>query len=254
VLHGVNTQADFGERCVERFFMVMTVHDKLRGKFLVLDGPDGSGKTVQLGLLAAYLEALEVPVVRANDPGGTRIGEQISDLLKYKAEGHMAVNTEVMLFMASRAQLVSEIIRPALAEAKSVLCDRFISATCAYQGSNGYPTDDIIQLGRFAVGDTWPNLTIIIDLPVEEGLERTGRKPYQKTKVAPIDAGQGFLFQNVVVDRFDSRPLNYHRKVRTEYLRLANYYPGIVRVINASQRDIESVHQEIRQIIEQTEF
>jgi dTMP kinase len=232
----------------------VNVCDKLRSKFLVLDGPDGSGKTVQLGLLATYLESLEVPVVRANDPGGTRIGEQISDLLKYSAKGYMAVNTEVMLFMASRAQLVSEVVRPAIAGAKTVLCDRFISATCAYQGSNGYPTDDIIQLGRFAVGDTWPNLTIIVDLPAEEGLERTGRKRYQKTKVNPIDAGQGYLFQNVVVDRFDSRPLDYHRKVRTEYLRLTNYYPGIVKVISASQRSIDSVHQEIRQIIEQTEF
>ena len=146
------------------------MRDKLRGKFLVLEGPDGSGKTVQLDLLAKSLEAIGIPVVRAIDPGGTRIGNQISRLLKYDADGYMDVNTEVMLFMASRAQLVSEVIRPALAEGKMVLCDRFISATCAYQGSNGYATDRIIQLGRLAVGDTWPHLTIIIDLPVEEGL------------------------------------------------------------------------------------
>jgi dTMP kinase len=227
---------------------------RLAGRFIVLDGPDGSGKTVQLELLATYLESVGVSVVRTNDPGGTPIGEQISSLLKYDAKGRMDVNTEVMLFMASRAQLVSEVIKPALAEGETVLCDRFISATCAYQGSSGYPIDKIIQLGRLAVGDTWPHLTIILDLPVEEGLQRAGRKRYQKTKVSPIDAGQGYLFQNVVVDRFDSRPLDYHRKVRTEFLRLANYYPGMVKIVNASQRDIEGIHQEIRQILAETEF
>lgn len=230
------------------------MHDKLRGKFLVLDGPDGSGKTVQLDLLATSLESRGIPIVRAVDPGGTQIGNQISRLLKYDAAGYMDVNTEVMLFMASRAQLASEVIRPALAEGKTVLCDRFISATCAYQGSNGYPTDKIIELGRFAVGDTWPHLTIIIDVPVEEGLERTGRKRYQKTKVNHTDAKQGYLFQNVVVDRFDSRPLDYHKKVRAEFLKLANYYPGVVKIVDASQRDIESVRKEIEQIVIETEF
>jgi dTMP kinase len=230
------------------------MHDKLRGKFLVFDGPDGSGKTVQLRLLTSYLESIGVPVVSTNDPGGTRIGDQISRLLKYDAEGYMDVNTEVMLFMASRAQLVSEVIGPALVEGKTVLCDRFISATCAYQGSNGYPVDRIIQLGRFAVGDVWPHLTIIVDVPPEEGLERTGRKRYQKTKVNHTDAGQGYLFQNVVVDRFDSRPIDYHRKVRTEFLRLGNYYPGVLRIVSSSQRDIDSVHQEIVRTIAETEF
>lgn len=230
------------------------MRNKLKGKFLVLDGPDGSGKTVQLDLLATSLASHGVPVVRTNDPGGTRIGDQISRLLKYDAEGYMDVDTEVMLFMASRAQLVFEVIRPALAEGKTVLCDRFVSATCAYQGSNGYATDKIIQLGRFAVGDTWPHLTIIIDVPVEEGLERTGRKRYQKTKVNHTDARQSYLFQNAVVDRFDSRPLDYHRKVRAEFLKLANYYPGVVKIVNGSQRDIESIHREIEQIAIETEY
>jgi dTMP kinase len=232
----------------------MAIRDKLRGKFLVLDGPDGSGKTAQLGLLAESLESQGVAVVGAADPGGTRIGDQISRLLKYDAEGYMDVNTEVMLFMASRAQLVSEVVKPALAEGKTVLGDRFISSTCAYQGSNGYPTDRIIQLGRFAVGDTWPHLTIVIDVPAEEGLERTGRKRHQKTKVNHTDAGQNYLFHNVVVDRFDSRPLDYHRRVRAEFLKLPGYYPGVVKIVSASQRDIESVRREIEQIVIETEF
>jgi dTMP kinase len=230
------------------------LQNKLAGRFIVLDGPDGSGKTIQLDLLTTSLESRGVPTVRTADPGGTRIGDQIRDLLKYNARGYMYVNTEVMLFMASRAQLVSEVIGPALAEGKTVLCDRFISATCAYQGSSGYPTENIIQLGRFAVGDTWPHLTIIIDLPVEEGLERIGKKRGQKTKVNHADAGQGQLFQNARIDRFDSRPLEYHRRVRAEFLKLTNYYPGVVKIVNGSQRDIESVRREIEQIITETEF
>lgn len=228
--------------------------NKLSGKFIVLDGPDGCGKTVQLELLAKYLENHGLSVVKTTDPGGTQIGNQISRLLKYDAQGIMDVCTELMLFMASRAQLVGEVIKPALEAGKTVLCDRFISATCAYQGSGGYPIEKIIELGKFAVGDVWPGLTVIIDLPVNKGLERTGRKPYQKTKVNHKDADQAYLFENAVVDRFDSRPLEYHRKVRREFLRLAEYFPGIVKIVDGSQGDIETVHERIKQVISEADF
>jgi len=230
------------------------VKKKLPAKFIVLDGPDGCGKSIQLELLATYLRNHGVEVVQTTDPGGTKIGNQISRLLKYDAQGLMDVHTELMLFMASRAQLVAEIIRPALETHKTVLCDRFISSTCAYQGSSGYPVEKIIELGKFAVGDIWPDLTIIIDVPTEEGLRRTGRKPYQKTKVNHEDSNQGYLFANVVVDRFDSRPLEYHRKVRNEFLRLAEYYPRIVKIVDGSQRDIKAVHEKIKQVLEEIEF
>jgi len=228
--------------------------DKFSGKFIVLDGPDGCGKTVQLELLSAYLKNEGLPVVQTNDPGGTKIGNQISRLLKYDAQGFMDVHTELMLFMASRAQLVAEVITPALETGKTVLCDRFISSTCAYQGSSGYPIEKIIELARFAVGDIWPNLTIIIDIPVEKGLERTGRKPRQKTKVNHEDANQSYLFENVVVDRFDSRTLDYHRKVRKEFLKLAQYYPGIVKTVDGSEGNIEVVHKKILQLISEVSF
>jgi dTMP kinase len=221
----------------------------LAGRFIVLDGPDGCGKSTQVKLLAEYLGSQGVQIVSAVDPGGTRVGNQISRLLKYDADGPMDVHTEVMLFMASRAQLVSEVIRPALGVGKAVLCDRFISATCAYQGSNGYDVGRIIELGRFAVDTVWPDLTIVLDLPVEEGLQRTGRKRYQKTKVNHTDAGQSYLFENVVVDRFDSRPLEYHRKVRKEFLRLPDYYPGSVKVVDTSQCDVPTVHARIVEVI-----
>jgi dTMP kinase len=224
----------------------------IRGRFIVLDGPEGCGKTVQIKLLSDYLKSQGVDVLTTFDPGGTMIGNQIRRLLKYDAKGKMDVNTEVMLFMASRAQLVTEIIKPSLESGQVVLCDRFISSTCAYQGGSGYPIDKIIEFGKMAIGTIWPDLTIIIDIPVEEGLLRTGRKPYQKTKVNHEDANQIYLFKNVIVDRFDSRPFEYHRKVRKEFLRLPDYYPTPVKIVDGSIGGIESVHEKIKDVVNQT--
>ena len=225
--------------------------NQFSGKFIVLDGPDGCGKTTQLKLLADYLKDKSIEVVQTEDPGGTKIGEQISRLLKYDAQGEMDVHTEALLFMASRAQLVAEIIKPALEKGKTVLCDRFISATCAYQGSSGYPVDKIIELGKFAVGDIWPDLTIILDIPAEEGRNRTGHKKYQRAKTNHKDANQAFLFKNVITDRFDSRSLEYHRKARKWFLKIGEYYPGIVKVVDATG-DIKTVHKKVIEIVENT--
>jgi dTMP kinase len=161
----------------------------------------------------------------------------------------MNVNTELMLFMASRAQLVAEVIKPAIQSQKTVLCDRFVSSTCAYQGSNVYPVKKIIEFAKFAIDDIWPDLTIVIDLPVEQGRKRTGQKLHQKTKVNHEDANQSYLFPNAVVDRFDSRPLDYHRKVRNAFLKLPEYYPGVVEIIDGSS-DIETVHKKVIEVIE----
>jgi len=228
--------------------------DKFTGKFIVLDGPDGCGKTTQLELLAGYLNNEGIEVVKTHDPGGTKIGDQIRHLLKYGAKGIMDIHTETMLFMASRARLVAEVIKPAIEKGKTVLCDRFISSTCAYQGSSGYPLEKIIELGKFAVGDVWPNLTIIIDIPAEEGLERTGRKPRQKSIANHKDANQSHLFENTTPDRFDSRSLEYHRKVRKWFLMLEKEYPGVVKIVDGSNASIENVHEKIKQVIIKTDF
>ena len=228
--------------------------EKLAGKFIVFDGPDGSGKSTQIKLLADYLEEYNIPVVDTQDPGGTKIGDQIRRLLKYDAKGKMDAATETFLFMASRAQLVNEVVKPSKESGKVVLCDRYITATCAYQGAAGYATGKIIELGKYAVGDCWPELTVILDIDPDKGRERTGHQKKQRTKNDHKDAHQGFLFENVSVDRFDSRTLDYHRKVRKEFLKLSMYYPTKVVFLDVSNGDIEEIHEKIKELIIETEF
>jgi dTMP kinase len=220
--------------------------NKFGGKFIVLDGPDGCGKTTQLELLAEYLNNEGIEVVKTHDPGGTAIGDKIRKLLKYGSEG-IDVRTEVMLFMASRAQLVAEVIGPALKKGKTVLCDRYISSTCAYQGVGGYSIEKILELGRFAVGNTWPDITLILDLPPEKGRERTG---VTRSKRVENDYEQNHFFDSPTADMFDLRTLDYHRKVRKAFLNLEEIYPGIVKITDVSTDDIETTHKKIIEIIE----
>jgi dTMP kinase len=224
---------------------------KLKGRFIVLDGPDGSGKSTQIKLLEEYLSKLGLEVVTTNDPGGTPVGDQIGRLLKYDAKSKMDVNTELMLFMASRSQLVADIILPALKDHKVVLCDRFVSATCAYQGAGDYDPKKVIDLAKFVIDDCWPDLTIILDLPVEEGRERTGHKQGQKTKKNHEDAYQPYFpnMKNATTDLFDSRTLEYHRKVRKIFRELPDYYPKPVKILDVSKISKLEVNKKIIQTI-----
>ncbi|MCD4824164.1 MAG: dTMP kinase [Phycisphaerae bacterium] len=185
---------------------------KLPGKFLVVDGPDGGGKTTQLNMLQKSLESAGLAVCRAVDPGGTDTGQRIRDILLHAKELSLSPMCETMLFMASRAQLVDEVVRPAMAAGQVVLCDRFISATLAYQGALGVDKKMIVELGELATGHLWPDLTIILDVPVEVGMARVG-----KTR-----------------DRLESRSDEYHDKVRQAFSELADDYPGPVVNVDAA--------------------
>ncbi len=231
----------------------LALKDKLAGKFIVFDGPDGSGKGTQIRMLTDALAAQGVDVVRGIDPGGTEIGDRIRAVLLKHDLSKMDVRCETLLFMASRAQLVGEVVEPALKTGKVVLCDRFISATCAYQGAAGYDIARIIQLGSFAVGQTWPDLTFIIDVPVEEGFRRTGRKAHHAGQRRKSDGRQGLLLDDIQPDAMEARPIDYHRKVRELFLHLPAEYPGRVEVIDGT-RSPEEVNTSIMELLTRVDF
>jgi dTMP kinase len=233
----------------------MNLKDKLKGKFIVLDGPDGSGKGTQARRLAEALKAEGVELVPGKDPGGTEIGDRIRAVLLQHDLSKMDLRCETLLFMASRAQLIADVIGPARRAGRTVLCDRFISATCAYQGAAGADMQRIIELGRFAVGENWPDLTFIVDVPVEEGFRRTGRKPHHagRNRDKNHDAAQGLLLDDMQPDAMEARPITYHRKVRELFLKLPGMYPGHVEVIDGADAP-EAVHQRIMETIARVDF
>jgi len=211
---------------------------RLAGRFLVIDGPDGCGKGTQIERLKALVTQQGGQWVYAKDPGGTAVGDRIRHVLLGYDLSEMDARCETLLFMASRAQLVAEVIRPALAAGKTVIGDRFISATCAYQVAAGFPRDEVIALGRLAVGDTWPDLTIVLDVPPEVGFARTGRTPQRvgaHKRKKNHDRDQLNIFgDSAAHDAMERRPLEFHRRVRELFQGLPAVYPAPVAVIDGT--------------------
>jgi dTMP kinase len=194
-----------------------------RAPFLSLDGLDGTGKSTQCRLLADWLRGRGLGVVTCADPGGTAIGDMLRDLLLKHRRHDMTAACEAFLFMASRAQLVAEVIRPALDAGQAVVCDRFLLANVVYQGhAGGLDVGLLWEMGRLATGGLEPDLTIVLDLPPEAARARRGREP----------------------DRVESRGEDYHRRVREGFLAEARR-PDRVRVVDASG-SVAAVHELIR--------
>lgn len=208
---------------------------------MVLDGPDGAGKTTQHKRLEDALTQEGVEVVSCRDPGGTAIGDRIRSVLLDHDLSVMDINCEAMLFMASRAQLMLEVIRPAIESGKTVLCDRFITSTCAYQGAAGYDPRRIIELARFAIDDHWPDLTILFDVDPEQGFDRIGRKPAHAGKNRKRNHEGPSLFEGGHTDAMEARSLDFHRRVRKLFLEVHEYYPTPVVTIDAGA-DSDKVH------------
>lgn len=201
----------------------MSNWEKLAGRFIVMDGPDGAGKSTQIAMLAEHLRGQGVSVVQTRDPGGTAIGDRIRTILLDRVHAEMDFRCELMLYMASRAQLVAEVIRPALARGQCVLCDRYISSTIAYQGAGGASVEQIKAAAAVAVGGLWPDLTLLLDLPPEVGMTRL--------KGAP--------------DRVEAKGLEYHRAVRALFLQQAAEDPGRFAVVDAAG-SVEQVQQRLQ--------
>jgi dTMP kinase len=195
-----------------------------RGLFISLDGLDGTGKSTQCRLLADWLCSRGHAVTACADPGGTVTGERIRELLLDRRH-EMAVTSEALLFMASRAQLTAEIIRPALDTGRIVVSDRFLLANVVYQGHAGGLDPELLwTMGRIATGGLEPDLTLVLDLPVEAAIARRKRSE----------------------DRFESRAADYQARVREGFLTEARRHPDRLRVIDASQA-LEVVHERICQ-------
>jgi dTMP kinase len=196
-----------------------------RGTFIVLDGTEGSGKSTQARMLhdrvAREFGAEKVLLVR--DPGTTRIGEQVRALLLNPDHAEMNMRAEMLLYMAARAQMMAEVILPALEQGRIVISDRFISSTLAYQlEGDGLKAGDIRVVGDIAIRSRWPDLTILLDMPADASLARVKR----------------------AMDRIEQRPIDYHEQVRRNYLAQAEADPQRYRVVRAD-REPEVVHGEV---------
>ncbi len=183
----------------------------LPGRFLVFDGPDGSGKSTQFRAMADAATAAGVETVEVREPGGTPIGERIRDVLLDPTLGEMVSRCEMLLYMASRAQLMEERVLPALARGAFVLADRFISSTLAYQGSaGGVPEDQIRTVGGIAIGGRWPDLVVIFDVdwqtaqgrmkPTLDRVERKGEAYHARVRAGYLDQARREPLRYLVVD------------------------------------------------------
>ena len=212
----------------------------LRGKFLVFDGNEGCGKSTQARLLRDHLERQGIAALAVHDPGYTRIGQHIRKLLLDPENTDIAMRCEMLLYMASRAQMMSETILPALANGACVISDRFVSSTLAYQlGGEGLTSEEITAVADVAIRHRWPDLTLIFDLPVESSWARV--RP--KFSLFPDDPDAG-----MDLDRIEQRSREYHEQVRLNYLAQAKRDPGRYRVINAD-RTTEAVHADVLAVI-----
>jgi len=200
-----------------------TLRAGLPGRFVVFDGPDGSGKSTQFRRFADLCRDAGVPVTEVREPGGTAIGERIRDILLDPVHAEMAMECEMLLYMASRAQLMRERVLPALAAGHLVLGDRFTSSTLAYQGAaGGLPVADILAVAEVATGNRHPDLTVIFDVDEAVAARRLSAQ----------------------LDRIEQRPAEFHRKVRGGFLEQVAAHPDRYARVDAS-REPDAVFAEV---------
>jgi len=203
----------------------------LKGQFITLEGSEGSGKSTNRQFIQDYLIEHQIPFITTREPGGTSISEKIRDLLLDKANTELCPDAELLLMFAARAQHLNELILPALNAGQWVISDRFTDASYAYQGGGrGLSWQKIEQLEQWVQGDLRPDATILLDLPVEQGMERV--------------RGRGEM------DRFEEEQLSFFQRIRDTYLKLANEHPERFYIINTAP-SIDEVHEQLNKVLDE---
>lgn len=199
----------------------------MRAPFIVLEGPEGAGKSVQAARLASYMESRGWQVVLTREPGGTRLGDALRDILLSSDDYAILPESEVLLLACGRAQHVRERIRPALESGAAVICDRYVDSTLAYQGGgHGIPLDKLIPIQEFATGGLMPDLRVLIDVPVDIGLQRRHADPAS-------------------VNRIDRASREFHERVRKTFLDLSGSHPDGWSIIDGRD-DVETVARTVQ--------
>lgn len=202
----------------------------MRGKFITMEGGEGAGKSTMMDRVAEWLKKAGHEVVTTREPGGTVLAEKLRDVLLDRDNNALSGQAELLLLFAARSQHLAELIRPELARGHCVLCDRFTDATWAYQGGGrGLPLAEIETLESLVHGDLQPDLTLLLDLPVEQGLKRAGKRSQ--------------------ADRFEMESHAFFDRVRGAYLERAGASPERFAVIDASG-DVEAVWAQIHDVLE----
>ncbi len=202
----------------------------MKGKFITIEGGEGAGKSTMMDRLSDWLKSHGHRVVRTREPGGTNLAEKIRAILLDDRHGELSSQSELLLVFASRAQHLEQLIRPALARGDTVLCDRFTDASWAYQGGGRQMPDEwIATLEQMVHGDLQPDLTLLLDLPVEQGLKRASRR------------GEA--------DRFEQESLRFFKRVRQPYLAHAESNPKRFEIIDASG-DPDQVWSQIESVLD----
>lgn len=201
----------------------------MNGLFISIEGMDGAGKTTQISLMKDFLEAKGHKVLVTREPGGTVIGERIREVVLDPAHQEMSYITEALLYSASRAQLVNQVIKPALERGEVVICDRFVDSSLVYQGKGrGLGYEAVKEINDFATQGLEPNLTIIFNITPEESLKRINSRGKE--------------------DRLEQEKLAFHQQVHAAYQDLAKLYPSRIQMIDAG-RPIEVIQREIEDIL-----
>ncbi len=202
----------------------------MRGRFITIEGGEGGGKSTNLAHVRARLETAGIELVETREPGGTELGEKLRSLLLEPGEAPIGEDAELLLMFAARAQHIRQVIEPALAAGHWVLCDRFTDASFAYQGGGrGIAEERIAALAEWVQQGLQPDLTLLLDLPVEQGMARAGKRG--------------------ALDRFEQEEMAFFERVRAAYLGLAEAHPDRFRVIDASP-ELSAVQAQIDRVLD----